>query len=136
MKRVYWVILLLAGTVIPARAQDDDCAIWQPEPGTPWQWQLSGEIDTTFDVQMVDIDLFDTPVETIDALKAEGRVVICYFSAGSHEDWRPDAGDFPTAVIGHPLDDWPGEHWLDISQLETLQPIMVARLDLAVEKGL
>ena len=60
--------------------------IWQPLPGTSWQWQLQNSIDTSFDVQMYDIDLFDAPQATIDTLKADGRKIICYFSAGSYED--------------------------------------------------
>jgi hypothetical protein len=108
--------------------------IWQPFPGTSWQWQLTGEIDTAFDVQMYDIDLFDTPQAVIDQLHADGRIVICYFSAGSWEDWRPDADDFPTEVLGNDLDGWEGEKWLDIRQLDALGPLMAARLDLAVKK--
>jgi hypothetical protein len=108
---------------------------WQPVPDTSWQWQLSGTIDTSLDVQMYDIDLFEAPQETIDNLHADGRVVICYFSAGSWEDWRPDAADFPAEVIGDPLEGWPGEKWLDIGRLDLLGPIMQARLDLAVQKG-
>ncbi len=109
--------------------------VWQPAPGTTWQWQLSGTIDTSFDVQMYDIDLFEAPQPTIDELHAAGRVVICYFSAGSHEDWRPDAEDFPEEVLGNPLEGWPGERWLDIRRIDLLGPIMQARLDLAVQKG-
>ena len=108
---------------------------WQPEPGTTWQWQLTGEIDTTFDVEMYDIDLFDTPQVVIDGLHAAGRIVICYFSAGSFEDWRPDAAAFPAEALGAPLDGWPGERWLDIRRLAALEPVMTARLDLAVSKG-
>jgi len=89
----------------------------------------------SFDVAMYDIDLFETPVETIERLHDDGRVVICYFSAGSRESWRPDADQFPAEMIGDPLDDWPGEHWLDIRQLDALAPIMTARLDLAAQKG-
>jgi hypothetical protein len=108
---------------------------WQPAPDTSWQWQLSGTIDTSLDVQMYDIDLFEAPQETINSLHADGRIVICYFSAGSWEDWRPDAADFPAEVIGDPLEGWPGEKWLDIRRLDLLGPIMQARLDLAVQKG-
>ncbi|MCB9460698.1 MAG: endo alpha-1,4 polygalactosaminidase [Anaerolineaceae bacterium] len=108
---------------------------WQPSPGTTWQWQLNGEINTSYDVQMYDIDLFDTPQETIDKLHADGRIVICYFSAGTIEAWRPDVDDFPESILGKPLDDWPGERYLDIRQLDLLKPIMAARLDLAVAKG-
>ena len=110
-------------------------AVWQPTPGTTWQWQLTGDIDTSFEVAMYDIDLFDVPQSVIDTLHGDGRIVICYFSAGSYEEWRPDAPDFPAEVWGNPLDNWPGESWLDIRQLDTLGPIMQARLDLAVQKG-
>jgi hypothetical protein len=109
-------------------------AVWQPKPGTTWQWQLTGTIDTSFEVAMYDIDLFDTPQVVIDTLHENGRFVICYFSAGSYEDWRPDEADFPASVRGNPLDNWPGESWLDIRQIETLGPIIGARLDLAVQK--
>jgi hypothetical protein len=108
---------------------------WQPAPGTSWQWQLSGVIDTTIDAQMYDIDLFDAPQPVIDQLHAAGRSVVCYFSAGSYEDWRPDAADFPAAALGNPLEGWAGERWLDIRQVDLLAPIMSARLDLAQQKG-
>jgi len=108
--------------------------IWQPRPGTTWQWQLTGTIDTTVDVEMYDVDLVDTPQSTIDALHAAGRKVVCYFSAGSWEDWRPDADQFPSEVLGNPLAGWPDERWLDVRQLDVLAPIMEARLDLAVQK--
>jgi len=108
---------------------------WVPTPGTSWQWQLTGEIDTSFDVQMYDIDLFDAPDGIIESLHTDGRIVICYFSAGSWEEWRPDAGLFPDSVKGNDLEGWPGEKWLDIRQLDVLGPIMEARLDLAVQKG-
>jgi hypothetical protein len=108
---------------------------WQPAPGTTWQWQLSGGIDTSYDVEMYDIDLFEAPPEVIKQLQDAGRTVICYFSAGSWEDWRPDAGAFPPELLGKPLQGWPGERWLDIRQIELLAPLMTARLDLAVDKG-
>ncbi len=108
---------------------------WKPAPGTSWQWQLSGAIDTSIDVEMYDIDLFDTPTATIDALHADGRVVICYLSAGSWEDWRPDAGAYPPEILGNTLDGWPDERWVDIRRLDILGPILEARFDLAVTNG-
>lgn len=116
---------------------DDDAGgddIWRPAPGTTWQWQLSGAIDASFDAQMYDIDLFDAPVETIDGLRSAGRIVICYFSAGSYEDWRDDAGEFPAEALGNDLDGWEGERWLDVRD-ETVRDIMLARLDVALDKG-
>jgi hypothetical protein len=107
---------------------------WQPTPGTSWDIQFSGTINYSLNVQAMDIDLFDTPQANIDAMKVRGVKVICYFSAGSFEDWRPDVSKFPSAVKGKALDGWPGENWLDASNLKALMPVMTARMDLAVTK--
>jgi len=107
---------------------------WKPALVTSWQIQFSGELVTALDVQMYDLDLFDTPQEVFDQIHADGHWVVCYFSAGSWEDWRSDANQFPVSVLGNDLDDWPGERWLDIRQLDILGPIMGARLDLAAQK--
>lgn len=131
---VYYITLVCA-VLCGAAASADAPAWWQPAPGTTWQWQLNGAIDTSYDVTMYDIDLFEAPQDVIDGLKANGRVVVCYFSAGSFERWRPDKADFPKAVKGKKLDGWPGEKWLDIRKLAVLALIMEARLDLAVKMG-
>ncbi len=107
---------------------------WTPAPGTSWQWQLSGNIDTSVAAEVFDIDLFDVPQNIRDTLHADGKIVICYFSAGSREDWRDDADDFDQADIGNPLDGWPGERWVDIRS-PALRTIMEARLDVAVTSG-
>ena len=107
--------------------------VWQPKPGTTWQWQLTGTIDTSIDVVMYDVDLYTTSNATISKLHADGRIVICYFSAGSFEDWRPDAGDFPSAVKGKKMDGW-NEQWLDV-RAASVRSIMAKRLDLAKSKG-
>ncbi len=107
---------------------------WVPTPGTTWQWQLTGAIDTSVDVEAYDIDLFDVNVTTIDQLHADGRTVICYFSAGSWEDWRADAADFPAGALGNNLSGWPGEKWLDVRD-PGVRSVMEARLDEAVSKG-
>ena len=109
--------------------------VWKPAKGTTWQWQLQGVIDTSHDVSAYNIDLFDTPQETIDQLKADDRQVICYFNAGVWVDGRSDAGQFQEIVKGNLLDGSTNNKWLDIRELETLAPIMQARLDLAVSKG-
>src|SRR2546430_3388139 len=82
---------------------------------------------------MYDIDLFETPQSTIDALHAAGRRVICYLSAGTYEPGRPDSSQFPSSVRGNELPDWPGEYWLD-TRSPTVRHIMQARMDLAVTK--
>jgi endo-alpha-1,4-polygalactosaminidase (GH114 family) len=108
---------------------------WQPEPGLTWQIQYTGEIDPSLNVDVYNLDLFETSAEVVDALHARGVRVICYLNAGSWEDWRPDREDFPEAALGREYAGWPGERWLDIRQIEILAPLMNARLDLCAEKG-
>jgi len=107
---------------------------YRPSLDTSWQWQLNGKINTSYDVDLYDIDLFDTDTTLIDSLKEEGKKVICYFSAGSYENWREDKDAFPQEALGNTLDGWEDERWLDITN-EKLQTVMIARLDLAVLKG-
>lgn len=108
--------------------------VWSPKPGTSWQWQLTGTIDESVDAAMYDIDLFDNPAATIQSLHGKNRVVVCYFSAGSREDWRPDASQFTAADYGKGLVGWPGENWLDVRS-QNVRAIMKKRLDMAVQKG-
>ncbi|AKG44598.1 endo alpha-1,4 polygalactosaminidase [Streptomyces xiamenensis] len=124
-----------AGGPTTSRDTAAEREFWTPEPGTDWQWQLIGTVDTSVDVPVYDIDGFDNSAAVVDTLHSEGRKVICYISVGSWEDWRPDAGDFPDSVIGNPLDEWEGEQWLDVRQLDTLRPLMAARFDMCADKG-
>ncbi|MEU2601258.1 endo alpha-1,4 polygalactosaminidase [Streptomyces hirsutus] len=133
-------LLLLAGCV-PGRdpgsgsgAGRSDGPRWQPRPGTDWQWQLSGRLDTSVDVPVYDIDGFDHSGNTVARLHRDGRKVICYLSTGAWEDFRPDAGDFPDEVIGRG-NGWEGERWLDIRRTDVLEPIMAERFDMCRDKG-
>jgi len=106
---------------------------YKPDINTTWQWQLTGDINTAYDVDLYDIDLFDSSEALIRSLHNDSRKVICYFSAGSYEDWRNDSESFPDTVKGKKMDGW-DELWLDISN-DSLKAIMIARLDLAKTKG-
>lgn len=101
---------------------------------TSWQWQLTTPVDQSVNAQMYNIDLFENPASVVASLKAKGRKVVCYMSAGSYENWRPDASKFPASVLGA-SNGWAGERWLDIRQIKTLAPIIRARLDLCKSKG-
>lgn len=107
---------------------------YQPSVLTTWQWQLEGDINTGYSVEMYDIDLFYTSIATIEQLQNNNHKVICYFSAGSYENWRDDASSFTASDYGRNLDGWEGERWLDIRSAN-VHRIMTARLDLAVSKG-
>lgn len=116
-------------------ADDTTASWWKPVAGLTWDWQLTDSVNETVDVDVIDIDLFDNDKATVDRLKASGKKVICYMSAGSWEDWREDKGQFPASVLGNDYDGWPGEKWLDIREIDKLAPIMLARMDLCAAKG-
>ncbi len=122
------------GNDFTCTATGPGAGVWQPGPATTWQWQLDGAIDTSLDVKMYDIDLFNAPEDTIAALKADDRKVICYFSAGSFENWRDDAAEFEQSDYGNELEGWDGEWWLDIRS-KNVRNIIKDRLDSAVSKG-
>lgn len=67
-------------------------------------------------------------------IQASGKKIVCYFSGGSYEEWREDAGLFNEEVLGETLDGWPDERWLDIRS-GNVREIMSARLNLAQQKG-
>ncbi|MFE7265117.1 endo alpha-1,4 polygalactosaminidase [Streptomyces sp. NPDC057592] len=126
------LLALLAGcTSAPGPAGKD---LWRPEPGTGWQWQLSGRLDPTVDVPVYDIDGFDHKASAVADLHRRGRKVICYLSTGAWEDFRPDAGKFPASVRGRG-NGWEGEYWLDIRRTDILEPLMERRIQMCAEKG-
>jgi len=108
---------------------------WQPRVDASFHIQYVDEIDLSLDMDVYNLDLFETSEAVITTLHERGVRVVCYFSAGSFEDWRPDVDAFPEAVIGEPLDGWEGEAWLDIREISGLTPVMTSRLDLAAAKG-
>ena len=131
-----FVLLVLLGLVgyasAPVRAQG--AKVWRPQPGASWQWQLTGKVDTSFAVDAYEIDGFDNGAAVVDRIHGRGAKAICYISAGSWENWRPDAGAFPDSVKGR-SNGWSGEKWLDIRRREILRPIMDRRLDMCAAKG-
>ncbi|KAM0270667.1 hypothetical protein ACHAQH_009336 [Verticillium albo-atrum] len=114
---------------------------WVPAIGASWQIVLNAplKIDpkkpvVTPDVEVYNIDLFDNTAQTIASLHKLNKKVICYFSAGTYEEWRPDAKKFVKADFGKAMDDWPGERWLNLKS-KNVRNIMAARIKLAAEKG-
>ncbi|CAI6278741.1 unnamed protein product [Periconia digitata] len=107
--------------------------------GQKWQIILGGTPDMSkaplapIDATVWDIDLFDNDAATIKALKKTGDLVICYFSAGTVEDWRDDVKDFPKADVGKVLPEWPNEKWIRTGSSK-VREIMAKRIKIAGDK--
>jgi hypothetical protein len=112
-----------------------NAAIWQPALKTKFQIIISGTPQITNslappDTPVWDVDLFTTPKSTIDALRSQGKKVVCYLSAGTSETWRPDFSSFRQADLGLALPCWEGEQYLDIRS-ESVWEVMRKRIDMA-----
>jgi hypothetical protein len=102
--------------------------------------------------EVIGLDLFGNDAQVVKALKAKGKTVICYFSS-QYEEWREDfkkiAADAAQkaafeALLAGPLDQWPGEQWVDIHnfsgtsalpQHELLRKLLKDRMVLAAQNG-
>ncbi len=118
--------------------------------GTTWIWDLeNGSLPTTLNAQVYVVDLFGTTAAKIQQYKSAGKKVVCYFSAGTYENWRSDANQFPQdtwcsagencAQSKHILGDWctsggSCEWWLD-HRKSSVRTAMQARMQLASNKG-
>ncbi len=133
LRSVVSIAAALVLVILPAPSRG--FCTWVPSPQTSWQWQLAGTVDETVKAEVFDIDLFENDGTVVGSLHAQGKKVICYLSAGSWENWRPDAAAYPESVLGNTLAGWPDERWLDIRRLDILGPLLAARLDLCQARG-
>jgi hypothetical protein len=107
----------------------------KPPPFTAgWSYQLQGTPRIISGARVYDVDGFDTRRSYVSRLHKLGGYAVCYVSAGTWEDWRPDRQRFPSSVLGR-SNGWPGERWLDIRRLDVLTPIMSDRIATCGRKG-
>jgi endo-alpha-1,4-polygalactosaminidase (GH114 family) len=118
--------------------------IWKPVTSDRWLYQI-GTADPAVDlcVEPVDggpcvrptvwvLDLYAadgiTPnTRAVTSIHSRGGHAVCYVSAGSWENWRPDAKQFPAQALGNELAGWQGEKWLNIANQKPLLPLMRSR---------
>ena len=141
MKRRLFIFLLCVGLSLgQSVALAEVSAIpvveewWVPSTDDSLYMQLQGAISVPAWSTIVDVDLFATTPQQINVWHSQGKKVVCYFSAGSYENWRSDARLFPQASLGKDLDDWQGERWIDVRS-DIVKLIMQVRILTAVVKG-
>ncbi len=113
--------------VLPAIAADI-------KPNQTFTYAINGTKNDAASVKVIFVDLFDASTSRIKKLKSAGKTVICYFSAGSAENWRPDYKKYPKAALGKKLSGWDGEYWVDYRNA-TVTQILKDRIALAKQKG-
>ncbi|KAI0476922.1 glycoside hydrolase superfamily [Xylaria cf. heliscus] len=123
-----------SSTATPASSK---ATVIQPTVGTTWDYPLGFSLTTANankSTIFYPVDLENTSADTIGALKSAGHTIVCYFSAGSIEDYREDAGEFPASAVGNTLDGWPDEKWVDHRNAK-VREIMATRIQSAAAKG-
>ncbi len=125
-----WKLQLLSLLLISFEA----AAVLNPQPLTKFSYQLQGKVVKHSEASVYFLDLFDTSTSTIKNLQNSGNKVVCYFSAGSGEDWRSDYKKIPTEALGKKLEGWDGERWLDVRNAGVIS-VMNERIKLASTKG-
>ena len=138
MRRAIAVAVALALGACGAQSAEPPAAaagIWKPRPGVSWQIQLQGKVSLRHRARVYTVDGADSPASLVRSLHARGRKVVCYFSAGTYENYREDRAMIPDSVRGKTLADWPEEQWLDIRQIDALGPVIRSRLDTCRRKG-
>ncbi|EPE27542.1 (Trans)glycosidase [Glarea lozoyensis ATCC 20868] len=128
-------------TLLDRATQARAAAIWTPTAGTTWQMQLYGSVTKLdFPVEVYDIDVLDNlNTGVIAKLHAANKKVVCYFSAGSYENWRTDTKEFgltgkDDVNIGKPMIGWDGEWWFQTSSTK-VRDLMRSRIKKAAAAG-
>ena len=126
-----------------------------PPVQAAWSYNIGGSdllnSGSTPTGTVVSLDLYNVTPATITRLRAAGKYIVCYYSAGSSERYRSDTQSLrlldPALNLGDVLKGdggvWVGERWLDIRSFgtttdgpgATIRSVMTARLSLAREKG-
>lgn len=133
-------------TVVPSPEPTPCPTCYKPAVGSTWQWQLQpdqvgGTIDTSVVADMYEIDGLNNDAAIVATLKSlpgtsvPRRGVTCYLSAGTLENWRPDAPRLDPMLLGNPYHGFENERWIDIRRISALAPLLEARMDLCKQKG-
>lgn len=128
-----------------AEAERRKKKIFSPSAGMKWQIVLDGVPDTKatlkpHDAPVWDVDMWDAKKADIDGLHKSGAKVICYFSAGTSESWRPDYNQLSKHNLGKICKEdscksfWGGEQWIDPRNKDVWE-VMKKRIKMAADKG-
>ena len=127
---------------------------WQPGQLTSWAYAIGEEpvaVPTNLgNVQAYDIDYDGGESQTeaqvaatVAAIHATGAHAICYMETGSWENYRPDASEYPTSILGDTMPGYSAEKFVNINNLNspagptglTLHQILDNRIDQCKAEG-
>lgn len=133
-----------AGSGDGGNADGGSGTVQKPPSGkVAWDWQIGAGSDAKVGVpqgvRLLDVDGFDVSAEKVASLKAMGIYMVCYINAGSYEPGRPDSAAYPERLKVQADPDWPGEYFLDVTDVfasgSVLASILRARFEMCRAKG-
>ena len=128
---------------------------WHPGPLTSWQYALGEPLPIAVptnigNVQVYDIDggneagvTANEVAASVAAIHASRAKAICYVDAGGWENYRSDASQYSSAILGQTVSGYADERYVDIRQWSTgpgptgltLGQILTARFQLCKTEG-
>jgi len=113
-----------------------------------WDWQIGRTVPLQRTgrsaVDIYDVDGFLTTRAEVGAIETSWQAstlphprTVCYLDL-AWEDYRPDAtpgGYFPAAALGSVYFGYPEERWVDLRQLDALEPMLRERVGMCAAKG-
>ena len=114
-----------------------------PTTAVHWDWQIGAateaDIGVPTGVNLLDVDGFLASAASVASWRARGIYTVCYINAGSWQPGLPDAGDYPDVLKLQADPNWPGEYFLDVTDVfrpgSVLAAILGKRLDMCKAKG-
>jgi hypothetical protein len=109
------------------------------KPNSRFAWLLQGSpnesiMDNETGPKVYDFDYTNSNAAQISRLEAKGITTICYFSAGTDEDWRPDHNQFKAGDTYGQLPGWEGELIVD-TRSANVRSIMYNRIQTMSNMG-
>lgn len=120
--------LLLRHDAAAGAGPDQPPELYLPQENARWTARLDGAVDIAQAADFFYLDPDQQPADDLAALREQGRPYLCYLSAGTVEDFRADAGDFPEHAVGNVLVGFPNERWLDVRDA-TVRELMSQRVE-------
>jgi hypothetical protein len=128
---------------------------WHPGQLTSWQYAIGEPFPIAVPTDIGDVEAYDIDEGNLNgvsasevgasvaAIHAQGAKAICYVDTGGWENYRSDASEYASAILGSPVPGYSDERYVDIRQWSddpgptgmTLGQVLTARFQLCQDEG-
>ena len=128
---------------------------WRPGPLASWEYAIGEPFPVAVPSNVGDVEAYDIDEGNMNGVSASevgasvasihsrGAKAICYVDTGGWENYRSDASEYSSAVLGRPVPGYSDERYVDIRQWSddpgptglTLGQVLTARFQLCKDEG-